>query len=96
LEENSCVSQKQYNEGQGGSEARWSALDDKKATTHWTAISRLKGEAPMATVLENTRFVDNGQVLTTAGVSAGIDGALHIMVRFVRVAMIVRMLVMAM
>lgn len=29
-------------------------------------------------VLENTRWVDNGRVITTAGVSAGIDGALHV------------------
>jgi putative intracellular protease/amidase/YHS domain-containing protein len=61
--------------------ARAGLLDDKKATTHWASISRLKGDAPKATVLENARFVDNGQVLTTAGVSAGIDGALHIVDR---------------
>lgn len=29
-------------------------------------------------VLENTRFVDNGNIVTTAGVSAGIDSALHV------------------
>jgi putative intracellular protease/amidase/YHS domain-containing protein len=61
--------------------ARAGLLNDKKATTHWTAIRGLKREAPMATVLENVRFVDNGQVLTTAGVSAGIDGALHVVDR---------------
>jgi transcriptional regulator GlxA family with amidase domain len=32
-------------------------------------------------VLENTRFVDNRWTLTTAGVSAGIDGALHVVYR---------------
>ncbi len=61
--------------------ARAGLLNDKKATTHWTAIGGLKQEAPTATVLENVRFVDNGQVLTTAGVSAGIDGALHVVDR---------------
>jgi putative intracellular protease/amidase/YHS domain-containing protein len=61
--------------------ARAGLLNNKKATTHWTAIQGLKREAPMATVLENIRFVDNGQVLTTAGVSAGIDGALHVVER---------------
>jgi putative intracellular protease/amidase/YHS domain-containing protein len=61
--------------------ARARLLDDKKATTHWASISRLKADAPTATVLENARFVDNGQVITTAGVSAGIDGALHVVDR---------------
>lgn len=61
--------------------ARAGLLNDKKATTHWTAIRGLKREAPTATVLENVRFVDNGQLLTTAGVSAGIDGALHVVDR---------------
>ncbi len=33
---------------------------------------------PKTKVLANTRFVDNGDVITTAGISAGIDGALHL------------------
>jgi transcriptional regulator GlxA family with amidase domain len=61
--------------------ARAGLLNDRKATTHWASIGRLKKEAATATVLENVRFVDNGQVLTTAGVSAGIDGALHVVDR---------------
>jgi hypothetical protein len=36
---------------------------------------------PQAIVLSNTRFVDNGHIVTTAGVSAGIDGALHVVSR---------------
>ena len=32
-------------------------------------------------MLEKVRFVDNGQVITTAGISAGIDGALHLVTR---------------
>jgi putative intracellular protease/amidase/YHS domain-containing protein len=61
--------------------ARAGLLDGRNATTHWASIGRLKKEAPTATVMENTRFVDNGQVLTTAGVSAGIDGALRVVDR---------------
>ncbi len=53
-------------------------LDGKKATTHHSALNRLKQTASNCEVLENTRFVDNGNVITTAGVSAGIDGALHL------------------
>lgn len=33
---------------------------------------------PKANVLSNVRFVDNGKVITTAGISAAIDGALHL------------------
>lgn len=36
---------------------------------------------PKAAIHADTRFVDNGQVITTAGVSAGIDGALHVVSR---------------
>jgi transcriptional regulator GlxA family with amidase domain len=61
--------------------ARAGLLDGKEATTHWGSIERLKQEATKTTVLENRRFIDNGKVLTTAGVSAGIDGALHVVAR---------------
>lgn len=56
-------------------------LENKNATTHWGSIRGLRRRVPTATVLENVRFVDNGQVITTAGVSAGIDGALHVVER---------------
>lgn len=51
-------------------------LDGKKATTHWIAIDDLKSR-PGVEVLTQTRFVDDGKVITSAGVSAGIDIALH-------------------
>jgi len=38
----------------------------------------LKVAVPKAKVLANVRFVDNGRTMTTAGISAGIDGALHL------------------
>lgn len=56
-------------------------LDGKRATTHWSAIAGLRKEAPAATVVENVRFIDEGRIVTTAGVSAGIDGALHLVDR---------------
>ncbi|MEQ9425032.1 MAG: DJ-1/PfpI family protein [Cyclobacteriaceae bacterium] len=61
--------------------AETGAFDGKTVTTFWGAIDNLKESYPKATVLENTRFVDNGQIITTAGVSAGIDGALHVVSR---------------
>ncbi len=56
-------------------------LDGKRATTHWGAIDWLKQLAPKTTVLENMRFVDEGALVTSAGVSAGIDMSLHIVNR---------------
>jgi transcriptional regulator GlxA family with amidase domain len=42
---------------------------------------KLQAMLPTSKVLEDTRFVDNGNIITTAGVSAGIDGALHLVAR---------------
>jgi transcriptional regulator GlxA family with amidase domain len=53
-------------------------LDHLSVTTWHGKIEELKREIPRANVLSNVRFVDNGRVITTAGVSAGIDGALHL------------------
>lgn len=61
--------------------AKAGLLDGKEATTHWASIETLKKEAPKAKVLTDRRFVDNGKVITAAGVSAGIDGALHVVDR---------------
>jgi transcriptional regulator GlxA family with amidase domain/DNA-directed RNA polymerase subunit RPC12/RpoP len=52
-------------------------LDGLTATTYHTQIEALTEAFPNTKVLENVRFVDNGDVICTAGISAGIDGALH-------------------
>jgi transcriptional regulator GlxA family with amidase domain len=56
-------------------------LDDREATTHHWAIEDLKTAAPKCKVVTGRRFVDGGKVVTCAGVSAGIDGALHVVER---------------
>ena len=61
--------------------AKAGLLDGLKATTWHGAIDNFREFAPHTTVLENTRWVDNGKMVTTAGVSAGIDGALHVVAR---------------
>ncbi len=53
-------------------------LDGLTTTTFHTQIESLQKEVPKAKVLSNVRFVDNGRVITTAGISAGIDGALYL------------------
>lgn len=52
-------------------------LKGLRATTHWGSIELLRRPGDCE-VLANTRFVDNGHILTAAGVSAGIDMALHL------------------
>lgn len=61
--------------------ARAGLLDGVEATTHRWGIDGLRKAAPKAKVVTGRRFVDAGQVLTTAGVTAGIDGALHVVRR---------------
>jgi transcriptional regulator GlxA family with amidase domain len=61
--------------------AKAGLLDGKQATTFHSYIEPLQRATPKAEILRNTRFVDNGQIITTAGVSAGIDGALHVVAK---------------
>jgi transcriptional regulator GlxA family with amidase domain len=49
----------------------------KQVTTHWASIERLRAEGD-ATVHENVRYVRDGNLVTSAGVSAGIDMALWV------------------
>jgi transcriptional regulator GlxA family with amidase domain len=49
---------------------------DKRITTHWGFIEPLRERAPEATVLEKVRYVRDGNLVTAAGVSAGIDMSL--------------------
>ncbi|MBK8249601.1 MAG: DJ-1/PfpI family protein [Gemmatimonadetes bacterium] len=56
-------------------------LDGLHATTHFLAFDELRAVAPRATIHESARYVDNGQVVCSAGVSAGIDMSLHVIRR---------------
>jgi putative intracellular protease/amidase len=56
-------------------------LKGLEATTHHSALQGLAVLEPEAKVFTNRRFVDNGRVLTAAGIAAGIDGALHVVER---------------
>lgn len=61
--------------------AKAGVLDGKEITTYYGAIEHLQQMAPKTRVTHGRRFVDNGRYITTAGVSAGIDGALHLVAR---------------
>jgi transcriptional regulator GlxA family with amidase domain len=56
-------------------------LDGLRATTHWTTIDGLRAHLPTTNVLADARVVDEGEIITSAGVSAGIDMALHVVRR---------------
>jgi len=56
-------------------------LHNLRATTHYENFADLAALAPNTEVVEDVRFTDNGQVLTAAGISAGIDLSLHIVSR---------------
>lgn len=56
-------------------------LHNLRATTHYENFADLAALAPNTEVIEDVRFTDNGQVLTAAGISAGIDLSLHLVSR---------------
>jgi transcriptional regulator GlxA family with amidase domain len=56
-------------------------LDGRPATTHWSTLDALARLGTDVEVRADDRFVDTGAVITAAGVSAGIDMALHLIVR---------------
>jgi transcriptional regulator GlxA family with amidase domain len=56
-------------------------LDGRPATTHWGSLQTLATLGEDVEVRPDDRFVDAGHVITAAGVSAGIDMALHLVAR---------------
>ena len=61
--------------------AKAGLLEGKRITSHWAALSELKNMCPSSTVLENSLYVQDGQLWTSAGVLAGVDMALAIVAR---------------
>jgi transcriptional regulator GlxA family with amidase domain len=56
-------------------------LKGKRATTHWEDIDDFHSMFPEIDVQAKVRWVDNGQIVTSAGISAGIDMSLHLVSR---------------
>lgn len=61
--------------------AKVGLLSQKRATTHWMDLERLKTEFPDVEVVSGVKFVDEGKVLTSGGISAGINMAFYIIAR---------------
>ena len=56
-------------------------LDDRRATTHWLAADLFRATYPAVDLDPDVLYVDEGQVLTSAGASAGLDLCLHMVAR---------------
>jgi transcriptional regulator GlxA family with amidase domain len=61
--------------------AKAGLLANQVATTHHAALDLLRQSAPATEIREQVRYVDNGRLITSAGVAAGIDMALHVVER---------------
>jgi transcriptional regulator GlxA family with amidase domain len=61
--------------------AKAGLLEGLTATTHHSAINLLKEVAPNTTIQTNKRFVDNGKIILSAGISTGIDMSLYVVAK---------------
>lgn len=61
--------------------AKAGVLQDKSCTTHWEDIPDLRAMFPALDVKEDVPWVDNGRIVTSAGISAGIEMALHLVAK---------------
>lgn len=61
--------------------AKAGLLDGRMTTTHWGSIERMRVDFPDLDVRESVRWVDEGDIVCSAGVSAGIDMAFHVLER---------------
>ena len=57
-------------------------LDGRRATTHWRSLNWLRESFPAVTVEEHLHVVEEGHILTSAGIAAGIDLALKVVARY--------------
>jgi len=61
--------------------AKAGVIDTQTVTTHWEDIADLRAGWPSLRVVDGVRWVDQGRIVTSAGISAGIDMSLHLVER---------------
>lgn len=61
--------------------AKTGLLDGLQATTHHDFFDGFEKQFPKVKLIRDTRYVDNGKIITSGGLTSGIDGALHIVER---------------
>jgi transcriptional regulator GlxA family with amidase domain len=57
-------------------------LDGKRATTHWRFLESMQRQFPNVAVEKRLHFVEDGALLSSAGISAGIDMSLRLVIRY--------------
>ena len=57
-------------------------LRGRRATTHWEDAADLQRDFPDVRVVADARWIDEGTIVTAAGISAGLDMSLHLVARF--------------
>jgi transcriptional regulator GlxA family with amidase domain len=62
--------------------AKTGLLDGKEATTHYLALAQMKSLFPKVNVIGGVRYADTLNLITTAGITSGIDGALHLVEKY--------------
>ena len=65
-------------------------IRNERVTTHWEDVADLRQQFPALQVQTDVRWVDEGRVVTSAGISAGIDMSLHLVARLGGEALAVR------
>lgn len=60
-------------------------LNGKAATTHWASLDRFEVDYPEVRVKRDVKFVDEGGIVTSAGISAGINMAFHLVKKIIGV-----------
>ena len=58
-------------------------LDGLQATTHHTCFDELAERAPQASLVRDVKYVDNGPIILSGGISAGIDMSLYVVARLI-------------
>jgi transcriptional regulator GlxA family with amidase domain len=56
-------------------------LDHRRATTHWSSVEWMRSTYPVIEMVADARVVDEGHIITSAGISAGIDMSLYVVSR---------------
>jgi len=65
-------------------------LRDQRVTTHWEDLQDLQSRFPRLDVVSGPRWIDTGPIVSSAGISAGIDMSLHLVARLAGEALALR------
>jgi transcriptional regulator GlxA family with amidase domain len=64
-------------------------LENKEATTHWMDLDRLEKEYPKIKVIKDVKYVDQNEIITSAGISAGINMSFYIIKKLTSIKIVI-------